>query len=89
MSPSNYWTATYHNYTNAEKKFTEYFLSYWISFIKYDNPNYMKINASAVDWEPFVNRSVNLKKLNATQKLAIGRYLVFGQNSINMKSGTI
>ena len=47
----------------------------------------MKNNASAVIWEPFVNSSVNLKLLNATQKLAIGRYLVFEQNSINMKRG--
>ena len=84
LSPSNYFSATYHNYSNTEKEFTEKFLSYWISFVKYNDPNYLNTNNY---WQPFVNSSVKLNKLNASQKISIGRYLVFGQNSINMNSG--
>jgi len=44
-------------------------------------------NVNLPNWQPFVDTSVKWGKMNASQKLATGRYLVFGQDSITMKSG--
>ena len=87
LSPSNYFSSTYHNYSNAEKLYTENLLSYWVNFISYNDPNYMKFNKDLPDWLPFIDKTTNLAKMNATKKLSTGRYLLFGTTNINMSSG--
>ena len=87
LNPTNYFSGTYHNYSNVEKLFTENFLNYWINFVKYNDPNYFSSSSNLTNWQPFVDTSTSLTKMNASQKLATGRYLVFGQDSIYMKSG--
>jgi hypothetical protein len=67
--------------------FTENFLNYWINFVKYNDPNYFISRSNLTNWQPFVDTSTSLAKMNASQKLATGRYLVFGQDSIYMKNG--
>jgi carboxylesterase type B len=77
----NYWSSAYRSYSNAEKKFNENFLNYWINFIKYDDPNY-SMNSGLNEWKPFVSNA--RMRFNFTD---VGGYLTLKADDIEMKTG--
>ena len=75
---SNHFSSTNHNYSNDEKKFTERFLSYWINFIKYNDPNYSVDDDDLENWKPFGSKHSSKHSVN---------YLKFGQDNIELIKG--
>ena len=86
MPPGNFYSSTLYNYSSEDKLIAENFLSYFVSFIKYDDPNYSTGKTNQVYWQTFMGNDINLEQLNAQQKLTIAKYLVFGQNTTYMAS---
>ena len=86
LTPDNFWSSTYTNYSSTEKRFNEEFLTYWTSFIKYDDPNYLIVGESK-KWKPFVNSSINLNKLDAVSKMNAGSFIAFKADNIKMNTG--
>ena len=86
LTPDNSWSSIYNNYSSTEKRFNEEFLTYWTSFIKYDDPNYLIVGESK-KWKPFVNSSINLNKLDAVSKMNAGSFIAFKADNIKMNTG--
>jgi hypothetical protein len=86
LPTDNIYSSTLYNYSSEDKLIVENFLSYFVNFIKYDDPNYSASNTKQVYWQTFMDNDVNLEQLNAQQKLTISKYLVFGQNTTYMAS---
>ena len=86
LTPDNFWSSIYNNYSSTEKRFNEEFLTYWTSFIKYDDPNYLIVGESK-KWRPFVNSSINLNKLDAVSKMNAGSFIAFKADNIKMNTG--
>jgi hypothetical protein len=87
LPPGNIYSSTLYNYSSEDKLIVENFLSYFVNFIKYDDPNYSTDKTNQVYWQTFMGNDINLEQLNAQQKLTIAKYLVFGQNATYMASG--
>lgn len=55
-------------------------MKYWSDFAKYDDPNYSKSNAR---WNQFGDK-MSLTYLDATNKMRVGKYLLFTNDNIGM-----
>ena len=83
---NNHFSSTKYNYSNADKLIAETFLSYWISFTRYDDPNHLSSNKGQAYWQTFMDKKVNIESLSSQQKNSMARYLVFDQCNNHMTS---
>jgi hypothetical protein len=84
LPTDNIYSSTLYNYSSEDKLIVENFLSYFVNFIKYDDPNYSASNTKQVYWQTFMGNDVNLEQLNAQQKLTISiQFKLSGQFKIS------